>query len=74
MAAQESPAARAEEVRPDSRPALPLPMRRCLTKEQAADYLAIGVTLLLEIGPRPIKFGRRSVWDLVSRANRLVRF
>ena len=55
-----------EEDRPEPRPALPLPMRRCLNKEQAADYLAIGVTLLLQIGPRPIKFGRRSVWDLVD--------
>jgi hypothetical protein len=45
---------------------LPLPQRRCLTKEQAADYLGIGVTLLLQIGPPPIKFGRRSVWDLVD--------
>jgi hypothetical protein len=45
---------------------LPLPIRRCLTKEQAADYLGIGVTLLLQIGPPPIKFGRRSVWDLVD--------
>ena len=44
---------------------LPLPRVRCLTKEQAAEYLGIGVTLLLQIGPPPIKFGRRSVWDLV---------
>jgi hypothetical protein len=45
---------------------LTLPSVRCLTKEQAAEYLGIGVTLLLQIGPRPIKFGRRSVWDLVD--------
>jgi hypothetical protein len=45
---------------------LPLPMRRCLTKEQAADYLGIGVTLLLQAGPAPIKVGRRSVWDVVD--------
>jgi hypothetical protein len=45
---------------------LPLPVRRCLTKEQAAKYLAIGVTLLLQIGPPPIKIGRRSVWDIVD--------
>jgi len=40
---------------------LSLPSVRCLTKEQAAAYLGIGVTLLLHIGPPPIKFGRRSV-------------
>jgi len=45
---------------------LPLPPVRCLTKEQAAAYLGIGVTLLLQIGPPPIKFGRRSVWDMVD--------
>jgi hypothetical protein len=45
---------------------LPLPPRRCLTKEQAAAYLGIGVTLLLQIGPRPIKIGRRSVWDVID--------
>ena len=45
---------------------LPLPMRRCLTKEQAADYLGIGVTLLLQTGPPPVKIGRRSVWDVVD--------
>jgi hypothetical protein len=45
---------------------LSLPVRRCLTKEQAAEYLGIGVTLLLEAGPPPIKIGRRSVWDVVD--------
>src|SRR6266480_2351938 len=45
---------------------LPLPSRRCLTKEQAAAYLGIGVTLLCQIGPSPIKLGRRSVWDVVD--------
>ncbi len=50
----------------DSELVLPLPLRRCLTKEQAAAYLGIGVTLLLQIGPRPIKLGRRSVWDVVD--------
>jgi len=48
----------------DDKPALPLPQVRCLTKEQAAEYLGIGVTLLLQMGPPPIKFGRRSVWDV----------
>ena len=47
-------------------PGLPLPPVRCLTKEQAAAYPGIGVTLLLQIGPPPIKFGRRSVWDVVD--------
>lgn len=50
----------------DSELVPPLPLRRCLTKEQAAAYLGIGVTLLLQIGPRPIKLGRRSVWDVVD--------
>ena len=44
----------------------PLPPVRCLTKEQTAAYLGIGVTLLLQLGPPPIKFGRRSVWDVVD--------
>lgn len=47
-------------------PGLPLPVRRCLTKEQAADYLGIGVTLLLQAGPPPIKIGRRSIWDVID--------
>jgi len=51
---------------PENDGGLPLPVRRCLTKEQAADYLGIGVTLLLEAGPPPIKIGRRSVWDVVD--------
>ena len=45
---------------------LPLPNIRCLSKEQAATYLGIGVTLLEQIGPVPVKFGRRSVYDLVD--------
>jgi hypothetical protein len=45
---------------------LPLPLVRCLTKEQAAAYLGIGVTLFLQIGPEPVKFGRRSVWDVID--------
>lgn len=49
-----------------SEPVLPLPAVRCLTKEQAAEYLGIGVTLLTEIGPKPVKFGRRSVFDLID--------
>jgi hypothetical protein len=46
--------------------ALPLPPARCLNKRQAAEYLGIGVTLLAEIGPRPLKLGRRCVYDVVD--------
>lgn len=40
-----------------------LPTARGLSKQQAADYLGIGVTLFTQIGPKPIKLGRRSVYD-----------
>ncbi|WP_324781266.1 hypothetical protein [Thiobacillus sedimenti] len=43
--------------------ALPLPAARCLNKEQAADYLGIGVTLLSELGVPFIKLGRRCLYD-----------
>jgi hypothetical protein len=43
---------------------LPLPFRRCLTKEEAAEYLGIGVTLLAELGVPAVKFGRRCVYDV----------
>ena len=43
--------------------ALLLPAARCLTKEQAAAYLGIGVTLLEGLGVPVVKFGRRSVYD-----------
>jgi hypothetical protein len=42
---------------------LPLPAARCLNKEQAADYLGIGVTLLSELGVPFIKLGRRCLYD-----------
>src|SRR5258706_16124529 len=42
---------------------LQVPTARCLTKEQAAAYLGIGVTLLAELGVPVVKFGRRSVYD-----------
>lgn len=42
---------------------LPLPAARCLNKEQAAEYLGIGVTLLVELGVPFIKLGRRCVYD-----------
>ncbi len=42
---------------------LPLPAARCLSKEQAAAYLGIGITLLAELHVPFIKMGRRSVYD-----------
>ncbi len=42
---------------------LPLPQQRCLDKQQAATYLGIGITLFTQIGPKPIKLGRRCVYD-----------
>ncbi|MCK4587673.1 MAG: hypothetical protein KAU29_10030, partial [Gammaproteobacteria bacterium] len=45
---------------------LPLPRARCLNKSQAADYLGIGITLLTQVGPSPIKIGRRCVYDVVD--------
>lgn len=50
----------------DELPPLPLPPVRCLTKEQAATYLGIGVTLLSELQVPFIKLGRRCVYDLVD--------
>lgn len=50
----------------EDQPVLPLPSVRCLTKEQAAEYLGIGVTLLTELGVPAIKFGRRCVYDKVD--------
>lgn len=44
-------------------PGLPLPAVRCLSKEQAAVYLGIGVTLLSELGVPFVKIGRRCVYD-----------
>src|SRR5579859_7454631 len=46
--------------------ALPAPAIRCLTKEQAAAYLGIGVTLLAELGVPAVKFGRRLVYDRID--------
>jgi hypothetical protein len=43
---------------------LPLPFRRCLTKDEAAEYLGIGVTLLSELSVPAVKFGRRCVYDV----------
>ena len=44
-------------------PALPRPLVRCLTKEEAAEYLGIGVTLLAELDVPAVRFGRRCVYD-----------
>ena len=43
--------------------ALPRPTARCLTKEEAADYLGIGVTLFDGLRIPPVRLGRRCVWD-----------
>ena len=45
---------------------LPLPAVRCLSKEEAATYLGIGVTLLTELNIPTVKFGRRLVYDKVD--------
>jgi hypothetical protein len=45
---------------------LPLPAVRGLSKEQAAEYLGIGVTLLMELGVPHLKLGRRCVFDKVD--------
>ena len=45
---------------------LPKPQVRCLSKEEAACYLGIGVTLFLELDIPEVKFGRRRVYDKVD--------
>jgi len=45
---------------------LPLPTVRCLSKEEAARYLGIGVTLLAELGIPFLKIGRRCLYDKVD--------
>lgn len=45
---------------------LPLPAVRCLSKEEAARYLGIGLTLLAELGIPHIKLGRRCVYDVLD--------
>lgn len=45
---------------------LPLPPVRCLSKEQAAEYLGIGVTLLSQLDVPYVRFGRRCVYDRVD--------
>ena len=43
-----------------------LPSARCLTKEQAAAYLGIGLTLLGVLRVPCVKLGRRCVYDVVD--------
>jgi hypothetical protein len=45
---------------------LPLPTARCLSADQAAAYLAIGVTLLADLDVPCVKLGRRRVYDKVD--------
>ena len=47
-------------------PALSLPRARCLSKQHAAQYLGIGVTLFTEIGVPSIKLGRRILYDVLD--------
>ena len=50
----------------NKQPALSLPSARCLSKQQAAQYLGIGVTLFTEFGVPSIKLGRRIVYDVLD--------
>jgi hypothetical protein len=45
---------------------LSLPAARCLTSEQAAAYLGIGVTLLADLEVPCVRLGRRRVYDKVD--------
>ena len=45
---------------------LETPTVRCLTREEAAAYMGIGVTLLSELGVPALKFGRRLVYDRID--------
>ena len=47
-------------------PALPRPQVRCLTKQDAAEYLGIGVTMLESLRIPAIHFGRRCLYDRVD--------
>jgi hypothetical protein len=50
----------------EARNELPTSQVRCLSKEAAAAYLGIGVTLLESLGVPAIKLGRRVVYDRVD--------
>lgn len=45
---------------------LPLPAIRCLSKKEAAAYLGISVTLLVELNIPFVKLGRRCLYDRVD--------
>ena len=45
---------------------LPRPVVRCLTKQEAADYLGIGITMLESLRIPAIHFGRRCLYDRVD--------
>ena len=47
----------------DSDLSLPLPAARCLSRSQAADYLAIGTTLLNQLPIAFFRIGKRRVYD-----------
>ncbi len=47
-------------------PVLPLPSPRCLSRDQAAAYLGIGVTLLAGLSVRPVRLGRRLLYDRID--------
>jgi hypothetical protein len=46
--------------------ALPRPSARCLSREEAADYLGIGLTLFDGLRIPPVRIGRRCVYDRVD--------
>lgn len=48
------------------RDSLRLPEARLLSKEHAAAYLGIGVTLLEQLGVPHVKFGRRCLYDRID--------
>jgi hypothetical protein len=50
----------------DESVSLPRPVVRCLAKEEAAEYLSMGVTLLASLDIPTIRFGRRLVYDRVD--------
>lgn len=49
-----------------SRDTLRLPEARILSKDEAAAYLGIGVTLLETLGVPRVRFGRRIVYDRID--------
>ena len=47
-------------------PLLSRPLARCLTKQEAAEYLGIGTTLFEQLRIPAVHFGRRCVYDRVD--------